>query len=90
MRVTTDLSPSQLLLLLSWCFMSTETIWRIGDRQTLIANCYGVHIGPMCNCINQHLCMPLKSQTFVAMPLLGHMKIQLTLVGMGTAGLGLN
>ena len=59
MRVTRDLSPSQLLLL-SWCFMSTETKWRIGDRQTFIANSYGVHMAPMCNCINQHLYMHIK------------------------------
>ena len=92
MSVTRDLSPSQLLLL-SWCFMSRETIWCTGDRQTFIANSYGVHMAPMCNCINQHLYMhicTLKSQTFVAIPLFEHMKIQLTLVGMGTAGLGLN
>ena len=59
MSVTRDLSPSQLLLL-SWCFMSRETIWYTGDRQTFIANSYGVHMAPMCNCINQHLYMHIK------------------------------
>ena len=45
---------------------------------------YGISTAPVCNCMYQHLCIDQKSQTFTAIPLIGHTKILNTLTGLGS------
>ena len=48
---------------------------------------YGVRTAPVCSHMPRHLCAHSKSQTLAATPLLGHMEILHTPIGMGSAAL---